>query len=67
MKVELFILEDRMSYLIKKLIEDDIKILKYDIETSIIIFELESSLDVLSIFHTGIRIGINEQKNINNQ
>ena len=63
MKVELFILEDRMPYLIQKLIEDDIKILNYDKETSIIIFELKAGLDVLSIFHAGIRIGINEAKN----
>jgi len=64
MKVRLFILEDRMPYLIQKLVERNIKILNYDKETSEIFFELKDSLDVLSLYHAGITIGIDETKKL---
>jgi hypothetical protein len=57
MKVELFISKDRVPYIVKELGEDRVTISEYNEDQDMINFELNSQLDVLYMFHAGVRFG----------
>jgi len=57
MKVELFISKDRVPYIVENLGADRVVITKHDGDQDMISFELDSSIDLLYMFHAGIRYG----------
>jgi hypothetical protein len=57
MKVELFISKDRVPYIVKELGADRVTVSEYNEDQDMIIFELNSQLDVLYMFHAGLRYG----------
>ena len=58
MIVELFISKDRVPYIIEALGADRVIVEKLDDSTQDLIkFEMNSTLDLLHIFHAGIRCG----------
>jgi hypothetical protein len=63
MKVELFITKDRVPYIVKELGEDRVTISEYNEDQDMINFELNSQLDVLYMFHAGVRFGSDSMAN----
>ncbi len=57
MKVELFITKDRVPYIVKELGENRVTISEYNEDQNAVSFELNSQLDVLYMFHAGLRYG----------
>ena len=58
MKVELFISKDRVPYIIEALGEDRVIVDKLDDSTQDLVkFEMNSTIDLLHMFHAGIRFG----------
>jgi hypothetical protein len=63
MKVELFITKDRVPYIVKELGEDRVTVSEYNEDQDMINFELNSQLDVLYMFHAGLRFGSDSMAN----
>jgi hypothetical protein len=57
MKIELCISKDRVPYIIEEFGADRVTVSEYNEEQDKIEFELTSQLDVLFMFHAGIRCG----------
>ena len=57
MKVELFISKDRVSYIVNELGADRVVVSEYNADQDMVSFELDSQLDLLHIFHAGIKCG----------
>jgi hypothetical protein len=57
MKVELFITKERVPYIVDFLGTDRVVVSKYDETQDQINFELDSQLDLLHMFHAGIKCG----------
>jgi hypothetical protein len=57
MKVELFITKDRVPYIVDFLGADRVVVSEHDKEQDMVSFELDSQLDLLHMFHAGIRCG----------
>jgi hypothetical protein len=58
MKVELFISKDRVPYIIEALGEDRVIVDKLDDSNQDLVkFEMNSTIDLLHMFHAGIRCG----------
>jgi len=57
MKVELFISKDRVSYIVNELGADRVTVSEYNEDQDTVSFELTSQLDVLYMFHAGLRCG----------
>ena len=57
MKVELFITKDRVPYIVGEFGADRITVSEYNADQDMVSFELDSQLDLLYIFHAGIRCG----------
>jgi hypothetical protein len=57
MKVELFISKDRVSYIVDFLGTDRVTVSEFNKEQDMVSFELDSQLDLLHMFHAGIRCG----------
>ena len=57
MKIELCITKDRVPYIVNEIGVDRVVVSEYDEEQDKIEFELTSQLDVLFMFHAGIRCG----------
>jgi hypothetical protein len=57
MNVELFISKDRVSYILDFLGTDRVTVSEYNEDQDMIKFELDSQLDLLHMFHAGIRCG----------
>jgi len=57
MKIELCISKDRVPYIIEEFGTTRVVVSEYDEEQDKIEFELTSQLDVLFMFHAGIRCG----------
>jgi len=57
MKVELFISKDRVSYIVNELGTDRVTVSEYNEDQDTVSFELTSQLDVLYMFHAGLRCG----------
>jgi len=57
MIVELFISKNRVSYIVEMLGADRVTVTEHDGDQDMISFELINSLDLLHIFHAGIKYG----------
>ena len=57
MKVELFITKDRVPYIVNELGADKVTVTEHNGDQDMISFELDSQLDLLHMFHAGIRFG----------
>ena len=57
MNVELFISKDRIPYIVDFLGADRVTVSEYNEDQDMIKFELDSQLDLLHMFHAGIRCG----------
>jgi len=57
MKVELFITKDRVPYIVENLGADRVTVTEHNGDQDMISFELDSQLDLLHMFHAGIRFG----------
>ena len=57
MKVELFISKDRVPYIVNELGADRVTVSEYNEDQDTVSFELTSQLDVLYMFHAGLRCG----------
>jgi len=57
MNVELFISKDRVSYIVKEIGVDRVTVSEHNEDQDMISFELTSQLDVLYMFHAGVRCG----------
>jgi len=60
MVVELIICKDRIPHIIELLGKKKVTIFQYNKDSNRIVFILEDSIDVLQLFHAGVRCGINE-------
>jgi hypothetical protein len=63
MKVELFISKDRVSYIVNELGADRVTVSEYNEDQDMIKFELNSQIDVLYMFHAGLRCGSDSMAN----
>ena len=59
MKVQLIITKDRVPYIVDQLGEDRVAISYFSEESDTIEFELMSQMDVLYMFHAGVKCGLN--------
>ena len=59
MKVELFISKSRVPYIIEEMGAERIIVEKLDGDQDLIKFEMNSTLDLLHMFHAGIKFGSN--------
>ena len=57
MKVELFITKERVPYIVNELGADRIIVTEHNGDQDQINFELDSQIDLLHMFHAGIRFG----------
>jgi hypothetical protein len=57
MKVELFITKDRVPYIVGEFGADRITVSEHNADQDMVSFEIDSQLDLLYIFHAGIRCG----------
>ena len=57
MKIELCITKDRIPYIVDFLGADRVTVSDYNEDQDLITFELTSQLDVLYMFHAGVRCG----------
>ena len=57
MKVELFISKSRVPYIVEMLGADRVTITEHNGDQDMISFEVNSPLDLLHMFHAGIRYG----------
>jgi hypothetical protein len=57
MNVELFISKDRVPYIVKEIGADRVTVSEYNEDQDMISFELNSQLDILYMFHAGLRYG----------
>jgi hypothetical protein len=57
MKVELFISKNRVSYVVKAIGKDRVTVSNHDDDQDLVVFESDSPLDLLYMFHAGIQYG----------
>ena len=57
MKVELFVTKERVPYIVNELGADRIVVTEHNGDQDQINFELDSQIDLLHMFHAGIRFG----------
>jgi hypothetical protein len=57
MKVELCITRDRVPYIVEELGADKVTVTMYNEDQDLIVFEVNSQMDFLYMFHAGIRCG----------
>ena len=57
MKVELCITRDRVPYIVKEFGVDRVVVSNYNIDQDLIVFEVDSQMDFLMMFHAGISCG----------
>jgi hypothetical protein len=57
MKIELFITKDRVPYIVDFLGTDRVVVSEYNEDQDMVSFELDSQLDLLHMFHAGIKCG----------
>jgi hypothetical protein len=63
MKVELFVTKERVPYIVNELGVDRIVVTEHNGDQDMISFELDSQLDLLHMFHAGIRFGSDSMAN----
>ena len=57
MKVELCITKDRVPYIVGEFGADRVVVSNYNIDQDLIVFEVDSQMDFLMMFHAGVRCG----------
>lgn len=57
MKVELFITKERVPYIVNELGADRVVVTEYSGDQDMISLEVKGPLDLLHMFHAGIRLG----------
>jgi len=57
MKIELCITKDRIPYIVEMLGTDRVTVSEYNEDQDLIAFEVDSQMDLLHMFHAGIRCG----------
>ena len=57
MKIELCISKDRVPYIVGEFGADRVTVSEYKDDQDLVTFELTSQLDVLYMFHAGVRYG----------
>jgi hypothetical protein len=57
MKIELCISKDRVPYIVEEFGTDRVTVSEYKDDQDLVTFEIDSQLDVLYMFHAGIRCG----------
>jgi hypothetical protein len=57
MKAELFISKNRVSYVVEALGKDRVTVSEHDGDQDLVVFEVNSPLDLLYMFHAGIQYG----------
>ena len=57
MKIELCITRDRVPYIVKEFGADRVVVSNYNIDQDLIVFEVDSQMDFLMMFHAGVRCG----------
>jgi hypothetical protein len=57
MKVELCITRDRVPYIIEELGADRVTVTMYNEDQDLIVFEVDSQMDLLMMFHAGVKCG----------
>jgi len=57
MKIELCITKDRIPYIVEMLGTDRVVVSDYNEDQDLITFEVDSQMDLLHMFHAGIRCG----------
>jgi len=57
MKIELCISRDRIPYIVEELGADRVIVSEYNEDQDLIIFEVDSQLDFLHMFHAGVKCG----------
>jgi hypothetical protein len=57
MKIELCITKDRIPYIVEMLGTDRVTVSDYNEDQDLIAFEVDSQMDLLHMFHAGIRCG----------
>ena len=63
MKVELFVTKERVPYIVNELGADRIIVTEHNGDQDMISFELGNQLDLLHMFHAGIRFGSDTMAN----
>ena len=59
MKMELIISKERVSYIVEELGAGKVTVSEYNEDQNMLSFELDNPLDVLYMFHAGIKYGSN--------
>ncbi len=57
MKIELCITKDRVPYIVREFGADRVVVSKYNEEQELVVFEVDSQMDFLHMFHAGISCG----------
>ena len=57
MKVELCITRDRVPYIVEELGADKVTVTMYNEDQDLIVFEVNSQMDLLMMFHAGVKCG----------
>jgi hypothetical protein len=57
MKAELFITKERVPYIVAELGEDKVTVVEHNGDQDLVIIEVVDPLDLLHMFHAGIRFG----------
>jgi len=57
MKIELCITKDRVPYIVDEFGADKVTVSEYKDDQDLVTFEIDSQLDLLYMFHAGIRYG----------
>ena len=57
MKIELCITRDRVPYIVGEFGVDRVVVSNYNIDQDLIVFEVDSQMDFLMMFHAGVRCG----------
>lgn len=57
MKIELCITKDRVPYIVGEFGADRVVVSKYNEDQELVVFEVDSQMDFLMMFHAGIRCG----------
>jgi hypothetical protein len=63
MKVELFVTKDRVPYIVNELGEDKVTVTGHSGDQDMISLEVNGPLDLLYMFHAGIRFGSDSMAN----
>jgi hypothetical protein len=57
MKIELCISRDRVPYIVGEFGADRVVVSKYNEDQDLVVFEVDSQMDFLYMFHAGVRCG----------